>query len=211
MEVKEAADKIRETIEEERAVDEHFRRRAAVAIGVMAMLLAIASLSGERASTEIVNSNIQASDIWAFYQAKNIRQTANQLAAEELELVQVSQPGLSPAARAAFQKRIAGYRKEVQRFENEPDPADPGNLLKGVGKKQLTAQARALEEKRDHARRQLPSFEFAQALFQLGIVLGSVSIVAASRPLLSLALVLAAVATLLMLNGLFFGLELPLI
>jgi len=35
--------------------------------------------------------------------------------------------------------------------------------------------------------------------------------VAASRPLLSLALVLAAVATLLMLNGLFFGLELPLI
>jgi hypothetical protein len=211
MEVKEAADKIRETIEEERVVDEHYRRRAAVAIGVMAMLLAIASLAGERATQEIINNNIQASDTWAFYQAKNIRQTDNQLAAEELELVLVSQPGLSAAARATIQKRLAGYRKEVQRFENEPDPADPGNLLKGVGKKQLTAQARALEEKRDHARRQLPSFEFAQALFQLGIVLGSVSIVAGSRPLLGLALALAAVAMLLLLNGLFFGLGLPLI
>ena len=211
MEVKEAADKIRETIEEERAVDEHFRRRAAVAIGVMAMLLAIASLAGERASMEIINNNIQASDTWAFYQAKNIRQTANQLAAEELELAVISQAGLSAAARAAFQKRIAGYRKEIRRFENEPDPAEPANLLKGVGKKQLTAQARALEEKRDQARRQLPSFEFAQALFQLGIVLGSVSIVATSRPLLGLALALGAVAMLLMLNGLFFGLELPLI
>ena len=211
MEVKEAADKIRETIEEDRASDEHFRRRAAVAIGVMAMLLAIASLAGERASMEIINNNIQASDTWAFYQAKNIRQTANQLAAEELQLVLVSQPGLSAAARAAFQERIAGYRKEIQRFENEPDPADPANLLKGVGKKQLTAQARALEEKREQARRQLPSFEFAQALFQLGIVLGSVSIVATSRPLLGLALALGAVAMLLMLNGLFFGLELPLI
>ena len=211
MEVKEAADKIRETIEGERAVDEHFRRRAAVAIGVMAMLLAIASLSGERATLEVVDNNIQASDTWAFYQAKNIRQTANQLAAEELDLALVSQPGLSAATRAAIEKRIAGYRKEVQRFENEPDPADPGNLLKGVGKKQLTAQARALEEKRDHARRQLPSFEFAQALFQLGIVLGSVSIVAGSRPLLGMALALAAVAVLLLLNGLFFGLELPLI
>jgi hypothetical protein len=211
MEVKEAADKIRETIEEERAGDEHFRRRAAVAIGVMAMLLAIASLSGERATMEVIDNNIQASDTWAFYQAKNIRQTANQVAAEELELVLISQPGLSATARAATEKRIAGYRKEVQRFENEPDPADPGNLLKGVGKKQLTAQARALEEKRDHARRQLPSFEFAQALFQLGIVLGSVSIVAGSRPLLGLALALAAVAMLLLLNGLFFGLGLPLI
>jgi hypothetical protein len=211
MEVKEAAEKIRETIEEERALDDHYRRRAAVAIGVMAMLLAIASLAGEKTAAQVVNNNIQASDIWAFYQAKNIRETVNQLAAEQLELVLIGQPGLSPAARAAIQKRIAGYRKEMQRFENEPDPADPANLLKGVGKKQLTAQARALEEKRDHARRQLPSFEFAQALFQLGIVLGSVSIVATSRPLLGLALALAALATLLTLNGLFFGVELPLI
>src|SRR5262249_62236691 len=109
----------------ERGVGAQFRARAGVCIGVLPMLLVIASLSGERATTEIVNSNIQASDIWAFYQAKNIRQTANQLAAEQLELALVSQPGLSPAARAAFQKRIAGYRKEVQRFENEPDPADP--------------------------------------------------------------------------------------
>jgi uncharacterized protein DUF4337 len=211
MEVKEAAEKIQETIEKERAVDEHYRRRAAVAIGVMAMLLAIASLAGERASKEIINNNILASDTWAFYQAKNIRQTVNQLAADQLDLILITQPGLSPAARAATQKRIAAYRREIARFENEPDPADPANVLKGVGKQQLTARARALEEKRDHAQRQLPSFEFAQALFQLGIVLGSVSIVASSRPLLGLALALAAVATLLMLNGLFFGLELPLI
>jgi len=211
VEAEEAADKIREAIEEKRSVGEHFRRGAAVAIGVLAMLLAIASLAGEKASREMVNSNILASDTWAFYQAKNIRQTVNQLAADELELVMATEPNLPTAARAAIRRRISSYRATVARFESEPDPADPTNPLKGVGMTQLTAQARALEEKRDHAQRQLPSFEYAQALFQLGIVLGSVSIVAGSRPLLGLGLILGAAATLLMLNGLFLHMELPVV
>ena len=211
MEAKEAADKIRETTEEERVVDEHFRRRAAVAIGVLAMLLAIASLAGENASREMINNNILASDMWAFFQAKNIRQTANQLAADQLELVLAGQPKLPAGARETIQKRIADYRATAARYESEPDLKDPSNPLKGEGKTQLTARAKAFEEKRDHAQRQLPSFEYAQALFQLGIVLGSVSIVAGSRALLGFGLTLGGVATFLMLNGLFLLIELPLV
>lgn len=210
MEAKEAADAIRETTEDQRAVDERFRRRAAVAIGVMAMLLAIASLAGETASREIINNNILASDMWAFFQAKNIRQTNNQLAADQLELVLATQPKLPAEARDMIQKRIEQYRATVARYDNEPDRTDPTNPLKGEGKKQLTARARAFEEKRDHAERRLPNFEYAQALFQLGIVLGSVSIVAGSRALLGLGLALGAVATLLMLNGVFLLVKLPL-
>lgn len=210
MEAKEAADTIRESTEDQRAVDERFRRRAAVAIGVLAMLLAIASLAGETASREIINNNILASDMWAFFQAKNIRQTGNQLAADQLELVLAAQPNLPVAARDMVQKRIAQYRATVARYDNEPDPTDPTNPLKGEGKKQLTARARVFEEKRDHAERRLPNFEYAQALFQLGIVLGSVSIVAGSRALLGLGLALGAVATLLTLNGVFLPIKLPL-
>lgn len=209
MEAKEAADAIRETTEDQRAVDERFRRWAAVAIGVMAMLLAIASLAGETASREIINNNILASDMWAFFQAKNIRQTDNQLAADQLELVLATQPKLPAEARDMIQKRIEQYRATVARYDNEPDRTDPTNPLKGEGKKQLTARARAFEEKRDHAERRLPNFEYAQALFQLGIVLGSVSIVAGSRGLLGLGLALGAAALLLMLNGVFLLIELP--
>jgi hypothetical protein len=159
----------------------------------------------------VVNNNILASDMWAFFQAKNVRQTVNRLAADELELVVASQPTLSTGARAAIQKRIADYQATVARYDSEPDPHDPTNPLKGEGKKQLMARARALEEKRDHAERQLPNFEYAQALFQLGIVLGSVSIVAGSRVLLGFGLALGAVATLLTLNGLFLLIEVPVI
>ena len=47
------------------------------------MLLAISGLGGGNATKEMLNANIQSSDICAFYQAKNIRQTSNQLAADE--------------------------------------------------------------------------------------------------------------------------------
>ncbi|HYW89460.1 MAG TPA: DUF4337 family protein, partial [Chloroflexota bacterium] len=64
-------------------------------------------------------------------------------------------------------------------------------------------------QRRDRAARQDPNFDFAQALFQISIVLGSVSIVATSRRLLVLGLALGAVATVLMLNGFLLVFELP--
>ena len=48
---------------------------AAIIIALMAMLLAITSLGGGNAAEDVANNNIHASDTWAFYQAKTIRQT----------------------------------------------------------------------------------------------------------------------------------------
>src|SRR5436189_1734350 len=91
-----AAEAIRDAAElEERAHNDRFRRRAAIAIGVLAMLLAIAGLGGGNATKEMLNANIQASDTYAFYQAKNVRQTSNQLAADELESLLFLQPDLA--------------------------------------------------------------------------------------------------------------------
>ena len=60
---------IREAAEEEakKPEDQQFRRWAAVAIGVLAMLLAITSLGGDNTGKEIINNNILVSDTWAFY------------------------------------------------------------------------------------------------------------------------------------------------
>ena len=194
------AEAIREAAEE-RARDERFRQRAAIGIGVLAMLLAITGLGGANATKEMLNANIQASDTWAFYQAKNIRQTSNQLAAEELDALLLTQPALSADARAQIQQRIDGFRATVARYESEPST--------GEGKQELLARAQGFEQRRDRAGQQDPNFDYAQALYQIGIVLGSVSIVGTSRRLLGLALGLGVVATLLMLNGFLLLLLLP--
>src|SRR5256885_12143328 len=71
-----------------------FRRLTAIYVGVVAMLLAIATLGGAEATKEMLNANIHASDTYAFYQAKYIRQTDYQIAAEQLELLAAGLPAL---------------------------------------------------------------------------------------------------------------------
>jgi len=182
--------------------DASFRRTAAVILGVMAMLLAIASLLGEAAMKETINFNIKASDTYAFYQAKNERQTATALAADQLEALSASHSEWSGAARASADKLISDYRATVARYESDPKTGD--------GKKELLAKARGYEEKRDHAQRQDSNYDYARALFQIAIVLGSVSIVALSRPLLWLGCTLAGLALILALNGYLLFIPLPL-
>jgi len=207
-----AADQLQEALDEqaERAAERRFRTRAAITIGVLAMLLAITSLGGENATKTMVNANIQASDTFAFYQAKNIRQTDNQLAADNLQATLLVHGGdVSAEARQTIQAMIDRSKATAARYESEPDPSDPSNPLKGEGKTELLARARAFERRRDRAQEQDPNFDYATSLFQIAIVLGSVAIVAISRRVLWLALALGSVASLLMLNGFFLVVQLP--
>ena len=69
-----------------------FKKRAAMGIAVLAMLLAITGLGGNNATKEALNENILAANFFNFFQAKNVRQTAYILAADELELAWVNDP-----------------------------------------------------------------------------------------------------------------------
>src|SRR5206468_9569253 len=97
-----------------------------------------------------------------FYQAKSIRQTANQLAAEELEsmlsLVGANAP--SEIVRGIASK-IAAYRTTVARYESEPDPHAPDDALRGEGKRQLRARAEHLMHLRDVYQTKDRNFDFA--------------------------------------------------
>jgi hypothetical protein len=181
--------------------DATFRKLTGIYLGVIAMLLAITALGGSNATKTMLNSNIQASDVYGFYQSRNIRQTAFELTAEQLEAELLAQPGMPDAAKAKIEQLIKRYRGRVERYESDPST--------GEGKKELLAKAKEFEAKRDRAAERDPNFDFAEALFQIAIVVGSVSIVAASRPLVKLSAVLAAAASLLMINGYFLLVHLP--
>ena len=209
MDANDAAEQIAEMRAENEA-DDRFRSRVALLIAFMAMLLAITSLGGGNAAEDIFNNNIHASDTWNFYQAKNIRQTAFRLAADELESELIlSGPTLTPEAREAVEARIKVYRDTVARYETEPDKDEPTNPIKGEGKKELTARAKHFESQRDRAQEQDPNFDFAEALYQIAIVLASVAILANSRMIVVVALVAGGLATVLMLNGYFLFFALP--
>ncbi len=211
MDSADAAELISEIREEraESAADDAFRNRAALLIAIFAMLLAVGSLGGGNVAEDMVHNNIRASDTWAFFQAKNVRQTVYEVAADDLRL-QLAAPGLSPGARTALEAHLADYERTIARYQDEPDPAAPGDTLRGEGKKQLAAQARSYEQARERAGEQDSNFDYAEVAFQLALVLGSVAILALSRPVLYLAVGLGVVGTVLMVNGFLLLFHLPL-
>jgi Domain of unknown function (DUF4337) len=178
-----------------------FKQRAAVAIAVFAMVLAICGLGGSNAGKEAVNNNVLASNYFNFYQAKNVRQTAISLAVDEIELGRLPDPALPEAARAALQKKLADYKATIDRYESDPKTNE--------GKKELLVRAKAHEVLRDHALKQDPYFDYAEALLQIAIVLISVSIVSEVVWLSLFGGALGILGTLLMVNGFLLLVELP--
>lgn len=96
-----------------------------------------------------------------------------------------------------------------RRYDDERDPAAPGDTLRGEGKKQLSAQARSYEALRERAGAQDSNFDYSEVAFQLAIVLGSVAILALSRKVLYLSIGLGVIGAVLMINGFALMFELP--
>ena len=141
-------------------------KKIAILISVFVLLLAIAETLGKSAQTNALSFNVEASDLWAFYQAKTIRKTTMETAAEQMDVdVQLAQ---NPAVKDLLAKRVREWRDRAARYESEPKP---GN--KGEGRKELMARALEAEAKRDHAMAKYHNFEIGSAAFQIAIVLAS--------------------------------------
>ena len=171
------------------------QNRSALTISILAMVLAIASLGGSNAMKEATQENILAANAYAFYQAKNIRQTDYKLAAADLELQMAREPNMNANAKALYEKKIADYKKTIERYESEPDTKE--------GKKELMARAKEHEAIRDHAMQQDPWFDYAEGALQIAIVLLSVSIVASIPALYWAGTLLGALGFVSTLNGYF--------
>ena len=201
MGTEDAADLIAE-LKEQRSEHEQgarFNSVAALIIATMAAVLAIGGLGGGNATDDMVLNTIRASDTWAFYQAKNVRQTMYEI---ELARLEGQPPGADREA------RIAEARATIARYDDEPDAEAPNDPLRGEGKKQLRAQAQAFEATRDAAMARDDNFDLAEVALQLALVLGSVAILASNRTVLIAASVLGAAGAMLTLNG--FALLFPL-
>lgn len=140
-------------------------KKIALLIAVIALCLALSETLGKGAQTETIARNVEASNLWAFFQAKSIRRTTVLTAAEQAKLTLPS----DAAARAAAQKQIDEWQRTAARYRSEPET--------GEGTEQLAERAKHAEEERELATAKYHHFELASAAFQIGIVLASATII----------------------------------
>jgi murein L,D-transpeptidase YcbB/YkuD len=145
----------------------HGNKKVALLIAVLALILAFAETLGKGAQTGALAFNIEASNLWAFFQAKTLRQTVLRTAAEQAEAVSTTE---------SSKKQIAKWKETAQRYQSEPDT--------GEGREQLASRAKEAEKKRDRSMAAYHHYEMASAVVQIAIVLASASIITA-MPLLA--------------------------
>jgi hypothetical protein len=185
MEAADAHDLIEEALEEsearheraetrEKSEERRFRDRASVLVGAFAVLLAIVHTAAASAQRESMLSSIEASDNFAYMQAKKIRETVL-LSASRM-------PGLESETRAA-------ELGEATRL-NQPDAA-------GHGIAQL--QAEGTRQRRISTERAIAGegYEFGETALQVAIVLLSIAMITASSRIMWVACGLAGCGVLL--------------
>lgn len=168
-----------------------FTKRIAQTTALYAVVLAIASLGGNNAMKEMLIAQQQASNQWAYYQAKVIRENIYRVEKDKLELTLAERgEAMTPAVRSRYEKQLDRYRDAEKRYGNE--------------KKQIREIAKGHESIRDRSQSQDPYFDYAEVLLQIAIVMASVAILAQARKVFYFSIAFAVLATLLTING--FGL-----
>ena len=176
----------------EKAADP-FTRRVALFVAVYAVGMAVTALGGSNAGKDMVMAQQKASNQWAYYQAKVVRENMYQLAAEtlELEIEEVN----TPWKKEAREKKLAEYRKKAATYKAE--------------KEEIMAEAKKLEEERDTAARRDPYFDYAEVLLQISIVLASVAMLSGKKWAFYASLAVAGIGLVLCANGYGLFVKLP--
>ena len=145
----------------------HSNKSIALLIAVIALFLALSETLGKSAQTSALGYNVEASNLWAFFQAKTVRRTLVETAAQEMKVSSASVT--DDAQRAVMAKQIDDWVKTAARYRSEPETQE--------GSAELAARAKESEHKRDTALERYHHYEVASAAFQIGIVLASSAVI----------------------------------
>jgi len=173
-----------------------FTKHVALVTALFAVILAITSLGGNNAMKEMLLAQQQASDQWAYYQAKAVREHLyrSQRVRVEIDLLERGDL-MKPEAKEKMASMLKNMADEEARFSAE--------------KKAIEKEAKKLEHERDIYRSKDPYFDYAEVLLQISIVMASISILSGSRPVFYFAVLCAFLGTLSSLNGYLLILRIP--
>ena len=151
-------------------------------ISILAVLVAGAALLSHRAHTEELLRQSQATDQWAYYQAKNIRWHEVQSIADLLG-------ALAPQDKEKTAAIREKYLKEVERYEGDKD--------------EISDKAKELEKERDLISRRADRYDGGEALLEVGLVICSITLLTKRRAFWLAGMIVGALGVAMAATGLF--------
>ena len=158
----------------EHSAHEPSMRPVAFTMSVLAVLVAVVTLLGHRTHTEAILAQTRAaveqnraSDMWSYYQAKNIRNTMTGLANDQLTVAQL-------ADKKGAEKLSAQYEAKQKKWEAD---------LKEAQALALETEAKVKEKEKEvtMAEERANWLDLAEALLEIGLVVSSVTLLTQKR------------------------------
>jgi len=157
---------------------------------ILAVCATLATFKGGGHSTRAVLSQSQASDQWAYYQAKGIKGNLYEVEAmrlrRELELA-------PKAAVPTLAKSLADVDKKVAKYDGE--------------KAEIQKEARRFEDAKADAQKHSAAFGLAVIFLQIGILLSSIAALLKQKPVYYTGLVVGVVGIVYFVNGFYLFLH----
>lgn len=149
-------------------------------MAVLAVLVAVAALLGHRAHTEEVVNQAKASDRWAYYQAKNIRQHEDELFSG---MAAVVVPGNAEAV-SKFREK---YAQEAERYNKD--------------KEKIQDEARELDREVAAEGKRADRYDLAEVFLEIGLVITSITLLSGRRIFWHLGIVMGVLGVVVAVTG----------
>jgi hypothetical protein len=155
---------------------------------IIAVCASLSTFRGSSYSTRTVLSQTQASDQWAYYQAKSVKGNLYEVQKQELEMELSLLPTSTPEnVKESYRAQIDDYRKRIERYNSE--------------KNDIEKAARDYETIRDHALEHGQSFGVAVIFLQIAILLSSIAALMKKKFVWAIGLITASFGIVYFLNG----------
>jgi hypothetical protein len=149
-------------------------------MSILAVLVAVATLFGHRAHTEELLLQAQATDQWAYYQAKNIRLHEMQAMVDLLNVVTTKDAQKTDSLREK-------YQKEVERYSSDKDT--------------ISEKAKEQEHERDLLRAKADRFDAGEGILEIALVICSLTLLTDKKFFWYAAMLIGAVGIVISLGG----------
>lgn len=182
---------VNESIESGRA--SRLNAVVALSVAITATFTALCNVKDGNIVQAMAQAQANAVDAWAYYQAKGTKQNIAESARDQLAVQRDLTPQIGAEARALIQTKLDDYQKKIAHYEQE--------------KTEIKKQAEAYQKEYDRLNLHDDQFDMAEAMLSIAIALFGITALTRKRALLVVAMVFAALGTLLGLAG-FLGLGL---
>ena len=146
--------------------DDKLDKMVAITTAIISVLLAIASILGNKAGGDSTLYLIKSTDQWSYYQSKSIKLNLYE-SNKEMLMAELANPANPKEYSDAIKKKISDFDANINKYNKE--------------KQNIQAEAQKFQALSEHYNDKSDNYNYANGFYQVSIILAAIALLAKKR------------------------------